>query len=309
MEAEISPPVNTSIEDSTGSLLPKSPAAMNSTKSEDGPAAVAPESVKIASGIKAPLKIFTIFPMLPAELRCKVWFHALPGPRVIEVDWVNETEWACRHESQGVPSSLLRANKESREEFLNFYYPFLKVTITNEIRTYDEEDEDFDPDPCRLTHGSVTYIDPSIDTLYISANQFDFMSITAQSLGALISIACLKKLKTLACEYVEVHEGATYNEGKITRFFPSLESIIVTVSDINWIFLDIHKQDRPKGEIMLEDAEAVLSSSTETSSALTERIEEARMFFQDPAKRGLVVCSVAHVSRGNNIMSFSSMDF
>ncbi|KAL2064635.1 hypothetical protein VTL71DRAFT_3772 [Oculimacula yallundae] len=97
---------------------------------------------------RAPLDSFTLFPWLPIELRLKVWEHALPGPRVIEIDWQQPSGiWVCRHESQTKPSGLLRANRESREKFLRVYSEFLEVTTRGVVRGGGEgEDEGEDGD-------------------------------------------------------------------------------------------------------------------------------------------------------------------
>jgi hypothetical protein len=34
---------------------------------------------------------FMLFPKLPTELRLKIWKHALPGPRVVEIEWNPDT--------------------------------------------------------------------------------------------------------------------------------------------------------------------------------------------------------------------------
>ncbi|KAH9208086.1 hypothetical protein DL95DRAFT_395552, partial [Leptodontidium sp. 2 PMI_412] len=95
-KGEVSSPTITFVGDSTNSLPYKLPPAENSAEANDDFAPPSPEPVRSASSIDAPLEVFILFPKLPAELRCKVWFYALPDPRVVEIDWIWDTEWACR---------------------------------------------------------------------------------------------------------------------------------------------------------------------------------------------------------------------
>ncbi|KAL5322325.1 hypothetical protein ACEPPN_010298 [Leptodophora sp. 'Broadleaf-Isolate-01'] len=252
-KGEVSSPTITFVGDSTNSLPSKSPPAENSAEANDDFAPPSPEPVRSASSIDAPLEVFTLFPKLPAELRCKVWFHALPDPRVVEIDWIWDTEWACRHESQDLPSGLLRANKESRVEFLKSYFPFLEVTIPG---TDDDEDEDeyiFRSYHDLLVHGSVTYMNPRIDTLYISANYGDRLNITTRSMSALLAMASLKKLEILACEYSEVKDRSESLSEIVNDFFPSLRSIIVSVGDLKWSHFFEDGMERPSGKVVLEN--------------------------------------------------------
>lgn len=72
---------------------------------------------------------FTLFPRLPIELRFKIWKYALPGPRIVKIEFNIETDqWFCPFESQSESSSLSRTNKESREVYHKNYCPTAKVS-------------------------------------------------------------------------------------------------------------------------------------------------------------------------------------
>jgi hypothetical protein len=76
-------------------------------------------------------RVFTLFPLLPKELRLQIWRHSLQRNRIIHVQLLGEAEGALPAEPSktyvavvsgcGVLSKLLRVNSESRHETLKFY--------------------------------------------------------------------------------------------------------------------------------------------------------------------------------------------
>ncbi|PVH78999.1 hypothetical protein DL98DRAFT_633380 [Cadophora sp. DSE1049] len=264
------------------------------------------------SDITTTLKEFTLFPKLPAEMRCKIWFHSLPGPRVVEIDYQHPGAWVCRQESQGTPSGMLRANKESRAEFLKYYSPFIEVTIPVEIVISDDDDdenEDDDEDepqlPYLTLYGSVTYIDPTIDTLYISASHNEEVSITSVSMRELVPMECLRTLQTLACEYGEIRDGYRHLVGKsLTSFLPNINYILVVDGDLTFHQLFNHEMERSTGEITFMDPEDEPTYSLEQHAAFLLRIEEAKKLFLDPAGRDLAICSTTRILRDGVEMDF-----
>jgi hypothetical protein len=58
---------------------------------------------------------FPYFPLLPKELRLKIWGLALPGPCTIEQVW-NQSKAQCEF-VRGIPA-VLHASSEARKEFL-----------------------------------------------------------------------------------------------------------------------------------------------------------------------------------------------
>jgi hypothetical protein len=59
---------------------------------------------------------FTLFPLLPPEIRIRIWQHAISDPRIVEVKF--NKDW--KYKSKEL-SALLLCNKESRKEFLTTY--------------------------------------------------------------------------------------------------------------------------------------------------------------------------------------------
>jgi hypothetical protein len=66
--------------------------------------------------------VFHYFPQLPPELRRKIWYHALPGPRVVSFDFVHRSRDSMPHfETNHGPPTLLHVCNESREVALESY--------------------------------------------------------------------------------------------------------------------------------------------------------------------------------------------
>ncbi|KAH7416762.1 hypothetical protein BKA64DRAFT_701545 [Cadophora sp. MPI-SDFR-AT-0126] len=250
------------------------------------------------------LENFTLFPKLPAEMRFKIWFHSLPGPRVVEVDYLCTSEWVCRRESQSKPSGMLRASKESRAEFLKYYSAFLEIVIPVPLDPEDLQDEH------RLAPGSITYIDPLLDTLYISANHWDTVSVTEKSIGELVSMKCLEKLETVACEYSEVKDGFGDDwEVPAASFFPNIKNIIVSIGDITFRQLLYQDMERSAGEIIFKNVEQWGAYSLQQSASLVLRMDEAKKMFFDSSGGDLDTCSITRIFRGGVEMNFKIHDF
>ena len=74
------------------------------------------------SAAMAPINSFSVFPRLPIELRLKIWAHASPLPRIIELSWPPEERSKARSPiSKTAPPSVLHACRESRYEFIEDY--------------------------------------------------------------------------------------------------------------------------------------------------------------------------------------------
>lgn len=61
---------------------------------------------------------FPRFPELPTEIRLKIWKHCLPGPRAVEVDYGEHSEFLS---SKYPPPIALHICRESRAEALKHY--------------------------------------------------------------------------------------------------------------------------------------------------------------------------------------------
>jgi 2EXR family len=94
---------------------------------------------------------FSSFPMLPAELRLKIWKLALPGPRIVEVCYDGSRD--SRHEGfiriNTPPPAILHASWESRKVALEKYW----LRLGNEEIKY-----------------CFAQIDPIEDTIFIPFN-------------------------------------------------------------------------------------------------------------------------------------------
>ena len=74
---------------------------------------------------------FHAFPKLAPELRLKVWYEALPGPAIVEIDFCRGIkQWYNVKESQTAPCSLLVACKDSRDTYLKHYVTLFKQYTT-----------------------------------------------------------------------------------------------------------------------------------------------------------------------------------
>lgn len=111
--------------------------------------------------------VFSLFPLLPPEIRLEIWLHSLQRPRIIKVYFEHhigepaevETPPRSRAIVQGYQalSKLLRVNRESRRAALSFY----RVHI-----------------PCRLKEGSTEEGMMRLGTFYFNP-EYDFLWINS----------------------------------------------------------------------------------------------------------------------------------
>ena len=215
------------------------------------------------TGEDAEFMEFTVFPKFPPELRLKVWKHALPGPRVVEIEYCGaEHEWYSPIESQGRPSSLLRANKESREVYLKSYMPLAKlITVTRQPLSAPQ-----------LLHGciheffinSTTYFDSSIDILYVGPSSGGFLCLGWRAIERLKDMPWMKHITTLACELEECQvsfEEEGNNPSAISQL-SQLKELTIVVCDVNWysmIQTKIEWSKRSLGELEFVDSSTDLA--------------------------------------------------
>ncbi|CZS97098.1 uncharacterized protein RAG0_06217 [Rhynchosporium agropyri] len=151
--------------------------------------------------------------------------------------------------------------------------------------------------------GSVTYINPFIDTLYICANGQSEISIRPQSMNSLASMECLATLKRLACVATEVCFGVVDGgpqDDSIMTFLPGLTSIVVTMGDICWNEMEHELDERSMCEV--EFTETVMCAKKEADRE--RRIDGACKLFVQSDRWHEVVCSMKRVLRGGEMMEY-----
>jgi hypothetical protein len=150
---------------------------------------------------------FKLFPRLPIELRIKIWKHAQPEDRPIEVHWNHLTGKVYTNASQPV---LLQVNHESRVETLKIYEP-LVIDCNPMLPTFIHHNR-WD-DEYELEHNSCnnprhqkakcgpfgTYINYERDTLYFSLAHISKRRVWGDFVAQLCKEgAALQKLRHLA---------------------------------------------------------------------------------------------------------------
>jgi hypothetical protein len=235
-----------------------------------------------------PYDTFRLFPQLPTELRLQVWAACFPGPRVLEVAW--HQDWTCVRESRPALNFSMCANREARRLFLESW---ARLCIQQSSDPAEEK---------------VAYFNPRIDTLYIGAVTQLPSPLSAEALGALTAIDCVRELRFLA---VEIREWWNFGldftpttEWELDVFsrFEKLEKLIIADYDIDWIWLD-RGQGRPLGEIELVEPTQIDPKNQE------EMWVDMLQKFKDIAKRhpdmSLPVVTVKEVLRGGVRMTFN----
>jgi len=204
---------------------------------------------------------FMLFPELPTELRLKIWKHALPGPRVVEIEWMPDVEqWFCPFESQSKRSSLPRTNRESREVYHKNYLPTAKVSRVITQPIVSDAPGSFH----ETSQQTISYFDPTVDILYIGTCSSELLCITLESFKALAASPWMQKVRLLAIEYREwrdsfegIDSGFEVHH-KVLSLLPNLTEIILVWGDIHYGSLlsnDERWASRPHAEIEFIDAD------------------------------------------------------
>lgn len=210
---------------------------------------------------------FTKFPQLATELRLKIWLHALPGPKVFEIEWCDKLSlWFSSKESRNAVCGLVRANSESREVYLKHYKPLLVQSTSSKGQT----------SCCHNSSGPTAYMDPMIDILYLGANSENEYCFCPQALTALKSIPIISKVQILACELKECIDGAEEYESQPWASFSFPGTFILAWGDIDYENFERQKE-RPAGEIKL------LELSTEEEAC--DKVRELKEWYKDEAAK------------------------
>ena len=163
---------------------------------EDGAGAGEIEGEVENLGLGATFDTFHPFPKLPVELRLKVWKHALPERRVVEIDYDRWAGWFPRRKAAHEPSALLAACKESREEFLRVYsLQISRKTIHRWTGSY-----------AASYTSPVCYVDPEFDILFPIEARDKNTAIPSEGLDALVALPKIRMLRSIGIGLWSVSE-------------------------------------------------------------------------------------------------------
>lgn len=166
---------------------------------------------------------FHNFPYLPSEIRLTIWAYTLPPPRVVEIEWNRYLlEWICTKESQGKPCALLHANKESRQEYLEAYFPLFPQYPSLNF-TYN-----IDPISIPTSKLPIAYINPGKDTLFIGRPYGGDYGLQ-QHPKPLALVPSLATLRYLACDFERLNYVG--DEHHLISQFQHLEVFTMVVDD------------------------------------------------------------------------------
>jgi len=168
-----------------------------------------------------PPVVFSLFPILPAELRCKIWRWAAQHPRLVEIEYCQAVDFSTdrgTHPEHRVcpksrlPPVLLRVSHESREEAMKAY----------EMRTFDSD--------TGMSNQRYIYFNPRADIIYfgekncLSTMIRVFMQATQDGKEiSRVAMGVEKRCKSYQCPHDKLAQHHYYliNEIRILHGFDS----------------------------------------------------------------------------------------
>ena len=182
------------------------------------------------SATELALKTFHPFPRLPVELRFQIWCEAIQDeyPKVFEISWTDrcgEPFWFCPLEHAPNPSPFLRANKETRQVYLENSLPLFPCISFEQTKFYSV----FSRTRASLPNQLSAFIhkftplrfNPNVDTIYMS-QQSDYKGFYEKihNLEYLLSHPNLQYVRFLVkdCETGVLHLLLTEKRRKCNRF-------------------------------------------------------------------------------------------
>ncbi|KAH7417829.1 hypothetical protein BKA64DRAFT_180272 [Cadophora sp. MPI-SDFR-AT-0126] len=155
------------------------------------------------------VKMFTIFPNLPSELRIKIWQQAC-YPRIVTLTYTTATS---SFTSTTPPPTLLSVNHESRHEALRIYTLCFGTSSQ----------------PPR------TYFNPFLDTLYLPRHQEMGYDETLREFRQLVHdpTCLLDQVRYVAIDHVNVdvkRPWESYNKAVFLRSFKHLDEIALILN-------------------------------------------------------------------------------
>lgn len=209
-----------------------------------------------ASAATASGRTFHRFQRLAPELRLKIWKAALPGPRVIEVEFTSF--WWAPLESNPRTPALAGANRESRRVFLKHYEPICRYMHSDSSSRF--KNNKIRPSPIHYYHDvsdayhtkfQICYFDFEVDTLYLgpsSSGQFllePCSTYSTTSMKLLAESKGMSKLRFMACEekdwwnscFPVVSQHSVFvviraADTKLISAFPSLQRFDLAIGDV-----------------------------------------------------------------------------
>ncbi|CAG8955035.1 hypothetical protein HYFRA_00007049 [Hymenoscyphus fraxineus] len=184
-----------------------------------------------------PLTQFHMFPYLPYELRAAIWeASAASDPRVIEVFYHTILlQWTTAEQTYFDPPAFSTANRESRAVFKKLYYPLFPVVQSNWPPVYSPQFEinraiahfvTYPPSDLQLS-----YINPKVDTLYISAG---IDNLDPEYTKKLAEYEAIEFVENVSCEDWEFY-GMRREKWWLTAsgrpILPSLKKFAVVLND------------------------------------------------------------------------------
>ncbi|KAI0011264.1 hypothetical protein F4779DRAFT_235817 [Xylariaceae sp. FL0662B] len=149
---------------------------------------------------------FSIFPLLPIELRLQVWRHTC-HERVVEVFYDSKND---RCATLSTPPAILHACRESRLEGLRIYKRLFGTK----------------------SHEARIYFCPDLDTLYLPRPLSMGYDDAARSFGELVT--GIDDIVNLAIDYVKPairRPWETYNKYTLMHSFPHVKEVYLVLSD------------------------------------------------------------------------------
>jgi hypothetical protein len=181
------------------------------------------------SATELALKTFHPFPRLPVELRFQIWCEAIQDeyPKVFEISWTDrcgEPFWFCPLEHAPNPSPFLRANKETRQVYLENSLPLFPCISFEQTKIYPP----FSRTRASLPNQLSAFIhkfnplrfNPNVDTIYMRQQSNKGLYEKIHNLEYLLSHPNLQYVRFLVkdCETGVLHLLLTEKRRKCNRF-------------------------------------------------------------------------------------------
>jgi hypothetical protein len=179
----------------------------------------------------APSTTFTLFPLLPFELRLKIWSFALSIPRTVTIackkDMLNrERRYVTAFTTTSPPPAPLHACREARSEALKIYKPCFRAPVAGrfdrheiEIKIYKSSTRPSDV---------YTYFNFEIDTVKCANNILEYFG------GEEIQGIQRMVLEVMQCDYFE-----DFSMGIIKSMPKLVELDLLTKPDVDLAWREV----------------------------------------------------------------------